>query len=973
MLKTHSLPRRVCAATVAALLLTATVATAQTKSSSTSQKTAPQHAKLLNGYKKVDSTASGKKAMYEIYVRKTDQQMIAELPADVTKKRFFIGLTVSSGERFAGLQSGDMYVYWRKFNDRLALIQPNTSTRSTGDIHSKASVKRLYTDKVLLDVPILGKGPGGGHLVDFDALLVGKASIFFGSQYGNYKFPKLFEVKSAKAFPENVELAFEFPTRTGQLQTLHYSISVLPDKTGYKPRKADQRVGYFTTSYSDLGKYSNKETKVRYINRWHLEKADPKLKLSPPKEPIVFYVEHTVPVRYRRWVEKGILDWNKAFEKVGIHNAIKVHFQDAKTGAFMDLDPEDVRYNFIRWLNNDIGTAIGPSRTDPRTGQILDADIILTDGWIRHYNFNFNDLLPKTAMQGFDGESLAWLAKHPGWDPRIRFADPAHRDTVRRNILLQSMQPNAGQAMAKTPTRLLGDDPHDGLVNRTVQVNGRCDAAAGLAFEVALMRLHLSTFDDVDGADAKPKGKDAKPKGKKDKGKDDKPKNPKKDNDGLIDGMPESFVGPLLAHLVSHEVGHTLGLRHNFKGSSVHALSEINSEKLKGKTTLGGSVMDYTPININMKGGKVQGDWAMREIGPYDYWAIEYGYTFDKDPGKVLARVSQPELQFGTDEDAGGPDPLVRRYDFSENPLDYAKDQMRLVNYHRANILKNFVKKGESWARARRGYELTLNTQMRAVSMMGNWVGGAHVRRDKKGDKGDRAPIEVVPAKKQREAMKFVIENSFDDKVFGLNAELLKHMTVDKWLEGSNYAQVLRKESAWPVHDNIMAFQSSALTMLMRPTILRRVYDNEFRVPAKQDALTLPELMAEVRKAIWTELDGKKDGKYSARSPMISSLRRNLQREHLKRLIDLTMPKAITNEAGKPIANIARQELRAIRDKTAGAIKTKGIDPYSLAHLTEVQEQVKKALDARYIYNASSSSSSAIILRRGSETRQSQP
>lgn len=934
----------------AALMLNASFANAQAK---TDAKAAPAHAKILNGFKKVVSTVDGKKAMYDIYVRKSDQQMIAELPANVTTQKYFIGLTVSSGERFAGLQSGDLYVYWRKFNNRLALIEPNTSTRSTGDIHSKASVKRLFTDKVLLDVPILGKGPSGGYLVDFDALLVSKAPVFFGPQYGNFKFPRLFEIKSAKAFPQNVELAFEFPTMRGQLQTLHYSISVLPKATGYKPRKADQRVGYFTTSYSDLGKYTDKEVRTRFINRWHLEKADPKLKISPPKNPIVFYIEHTVPIRYRRWVEKGILDWNKAFEKIGIHNAIKVHFQDAKTGAFMDLDPEDVRYNFVRWLNNDIGTAIGPSRVDPRTGQILDADIVLTDGWIRHYNFNFNDLLPKTAMQGFDGETLAWLAKHPGWDPRVRFANPAHRDTVRRLIQLQSMQPNSGHAMSKKPTKMLGDDPHDGLVGRTVQVNGRCDAAGGLAFEVALMKLHLAALKD----EKKPAGK---------KKADKKP-------DNKIDGMPESFVGPLLAHLVSHEVGHTIGLRHNFKGSSVHTLADINSDKLKGKTTFSGSVMDYTPININFKGGKVQGDWAMLEIGPYDYWAIEYGYTFEKDLSKILARASEPELQFGTDEDAGGPDPLVRRHDFSKNPLDFAKEQVRLAEFHRSKILTNFVKKGESWARARRGYELTLNLQMKAVSMMGNWIGGAHVRRDKKGDKGNRAPIQVVPAKTQRDALKFVIANSFHDKNFGLTPELLRFMTVDKWLEGSNYLQVLRQESAWPVHDNVMAFQASTLTMLMRPTVLRRVYDNEFRVPEKQDALTLPEVMAEIRTAIWTEAANPKAGKYSARKPMISSLRRNLQREHLKRLIDLTMPKAITNEAGKPIANIARLELRKIRTATDKALKTKGIDPYTEAHLTEVSEQVKKALDARYIYNAPNAGGGMRIIRIGNETGKSQP
>ena len=92
----------------------------------------------------------------------------------------------------------------------------------------------------------------------------------------------------------------------------------------------------------------------------------------------------------------------------------------------MEKDPEDVRYNFIRWLNNDVGTAIGPSRVHPSTGEILDADIILTDGWIRHFNYNYEDLMPKLAMEGMAAETLAWLGNNPRWDPRVRLA-PAEK------------------------------------------------------------------------------------------------------------------------------------------------------------------------------------------------------------------------------------------------------------------------------------------------------------------------------------------------------------------------------------------------------------------------------------------------------------------------------------------------------------------------------------------------------------------
>jgi len=277
---------------------------------------------VLKDYKKVVSTADGQRSLYEIWTREKDGQMLAALPSGYASKKFFIALTVASGEDFAGLQAGDMYVYWKRYDKRLALIEPNIRIKSTGDQESKSSVERLFTDRVILDVPIVTMS-GGSPVIDMDALLVGQAGKFFGARV-RVSSPKLINIKKAKAFPNNVELAFEIPTANGQLQTLHYSISVIPGRTGYKPRKADERVGYFTTGYQDYGQFKDPETMVRYINRWQLEKADTSLNISPPKDPIVFYIEHTTPVRYRRWVREGLLYWNKAFENVGISNAIEV-------------------------------------------------------------------------------------------------------------------------------------------------------------------------------------------------------------------------------------------------------------------------------------------------------------------------------------------------------------------------------------------------------------------------------------------------------------------------------------------------------------------------------------------------------------------------------------------------------------------------------------------------------------------------
>ena len=970
----------------------------------------PPFEKASEGYEQVDvSDLGSQKGLFNVWKREEDAQVIAELPKNFANKRYFIALTVSSGDRYAGLQSGDWVVEWRRYDDRIALIAPNLSIRATGDEEAKASVKRLFTDTVVLDVPIMAMGPHGGPVIDIDSLLIGNASKFFGNSV-RVTNPGLHRIDSAKVFPKNIELAFEIVGNGGKLQTIHYSFSEVPSaRGGFQPREADERVGYFTTSFSDLGKYQEDETRIRYINRWQLEKRDPGLSLSPPKEPIRFYVEHTAPVRYRRWIKAGVDYWNKAFEKVGIVDAIEIEYQDAQSGAHMEKDPEDVRYNFIRWLNNDVGTAIGPSRVHPETGQILDADIVLTDGWIRHFNFNYHDLMPKLAMEGASAETLAWLGEHPNWDPRVRMASAESANYLRAQYARQAQQPMAGYSMAQADSALLGDDEYDGLYGNISQKNGLCMAASGRSMDLAFARMNwaLTLMADKAAADEKEKKKKEEEESKSDQDEsgeqaadekdaeeptDEEPKEDdkseeeadakqeaddqeelaEKDKVDMLDGIPEWFVGPLLADLVAHEVGHTLGLRHNFKASGHLTLDEINSNEVKGEKTFATSVMDYMPINYRYEAGEVQGDYAMINIGPYDFWAIEYGYTLDsKKLPEILKRCSEPELQYATDEDTSGPDPLARRYDFAADPLSYATEQMKLVELYRGRLLEEFVKDGESWAKARRGYELTLGLQMRSVSMMANWIGGAFVHRDKKGDPGDRAPIKVVPAEQQRAALKFVIDETFQDDAYGLTPELLEHLSVDKWLDTGARAS-MSNEATWPIHDRVLGIQASTLTLLMNPTTLRRVYDNELRLPPEEDALTLPEMLETIGKAVWLELDEECPDERNDRKPMISSLRRSLQREHLQRLIDLVLESTSDTAAYKPIGNLARMQLRTLSGRIAESLKSWGgrMDAYTAAHLTESNQRIERALNAGYTYNGAQQQMPAMIMLMGKEADQ---
>ncbi|MFG0306682.1 MAG: zinc-dependent metalloprotease [Phycisphaerales bacterium JB040] len=996
-------------------------AMAQARASSSARKDdKPAWKDVSEGFTKVISTADGG-SLYNVFLNKEKNQLLAELPRGWERQKHFFAMTVSSGEEFAGLQAGDLYVQWQKINDRLALVLPQVNVRSLGEEGSRDSVERLFTDRVLLSVPIVTNGPSGQPVIDLDDLLVGNAGRFFGGSAAGLN-SGLTTVEKVKAFPENIEVTLKGPVANGTFKSFHYSISRIQGTPGFQPRKADERVGFFTTSFQDYGTYDRNELNVRYANRWHLEKADPKLKMSPPKEPIIYYVEHTVPVRYRRWVKEGIEYWNKAFENIGIIGAIEVRYQDKASGAHMEKDPEDVRYNFIRWLHNNVSTAIGPSRVNPETGEILDADVVLTDGWIRVFTYRWSELLPDLAMEGMSPETMAWLEANPEWDPRVRLAEPAERSNILAERRARGVSRYGGHpAAVSSDSPLVGHSEFDGL-HRTSQSAGLCHAASGKALALAQMQMYLSALPAITAAQcvcdhgteagltAVARGPDDQPELDEDTierlrkqieanpalaemipesykaalgltqpeqpeeaedGAEEKPEAcaacgedgctcaegectcAKKDQGQLLDGNPEWFVGPMLAELVAHEVGHTIGLRHNFKGSSTYEFSEINSEEFRGSKPWSNSVMDYNGINIRMPGfADAQGDYSVIDIGPYDMWAIEYGYGFG-DPAEVAKRAAEPELQYATDEDTWGPDPYARRYDLAKDTITYARNQMALAQTLRESILENFVEEGESWSNARRGYQTTLSTQLSSLSMMANWVGTAHVYRDKKGDPNGRAPIEVVDAAKQREALNFVIENSFNDEAYGLTPDLLQYLTVDKWWDTGGMSSIMT-DPTYQIHDTILGVQASAMTMLLNPTTLQRVYDLERFVQEGDDALTLPEVMGTISDAAWSELDGSHDGSFTARKPMVSSLRRNLQREHVSRLIDLSMDQGGYSSAGKAVKTLATQQLRDLHARIESVLSNGAqgkADPYTRAHFNEIALRIEKALDAQFIYN----------------------
>lgn len=870
----------------------------------------PPFDKVSEGYRKVVSTADGRPSMYTIYRDSAKQQLLAELPADYSGKRIFIATSIAGGSYFTGWQWMDMYCYWKRVNKQLVLMEPELQYQSRGGEQISSSVKRTYSDRVILSVPIITIGPEGGPVIDLDSLLVGQSGRFGLPLNGS-----LTTIENVKAFPSNIEITFEGPGGDGRLLKLHYSISSIPN-TNYQPREADERIGYFLTVFKDFNKDSNDGKQfVRYINRWNIKKRDASLKLSPPEQPVIFYIEHTVPVKYRRYVRDGILEWNKAYEKIGIDRAIEVRQQDAKTGAYMDIDPEDVRYNFFRWITSESAFAMGPSRVNPETGEILDADIIFDDSMARFYGLDYKMLIATLPTEDSTPEEDAWLNQHPHWDPRSYVTSD--------ESLTKRYDPTVPN-LSDEERDILRDGSSDipampsSLIGRVVQHNHRCDYAIGMAHQLNTARLAFSKNELAAYSDSE-----------------------------LIDGLPEKFIAQIIKEIVTHEVGHTLGLRHNFKASTWKTLEEMNTNDGEPQVA---SVMDYNAINI-VPEGKEQGDWITPAIGPYDYWAIEYGYTEDaaKLPD-ILKRVAEPELQYATDEDTMGPDPLVRRFDMGKDPLEYAQRQIDLAQKLRAELLERAVKNGEAWYPARSFFEQLLYQQASALNMAARFVGGTYVNRDHKGDPNARPPLIPVEAAKQRTALNWVIQNAFFEEAYGLDPELLKYLSSDKFNHWDNYSG----PPELPIHEQIMSIQVGALWSIMNPTTLNRVYDNELMVPADQDALTLPEVVNAVSEAIWKEVldnNNNNQGRFTNRKPMISSLRRNLQREHLADLVDLSQ---LYGNYGPPraVQAIALDWINNLNNKISKVLSSNSnLDDYSRTHLNECQTRLQSALAATNNYD----------------------
>jgi hypothetical protein len=413
----------------------------------------------------------------------------------------------------------------------------------------------------------------------------------------------------------------------------------------------------------------------------------------------------------------------------------------------------------------------------------------------------------------------------------------------------------------------------------------------------------------------------------------------------------ERMIMQALKEVTMHEIGHTLGLRHNFKASMAFPLEVLNHADRTSQHGLTASVMDYAPVNLAAK-DQPQGDYFSTTIGPYDVWAIEYGYkplagsadgVWD-ELKKIAARSGEPELSYATDEDtrAIDPDPTSNRWDLGDNVLVFAERQAQLVSEAWPGLVERMTGAGEGFHEARRAFGVLLAAHGRAMVLASRYIGGVHVSRSHKGDPQAKAPFEVVDAAKQREALALLEEQLLSDAPFQFPPELVNHLAASRW---NHWGTELPLRTDYPLHTTILMWQERVLDQLLSPLTLERLYDSERSVPADQDAFTTAELLERLTKAVFAEVDALQGGEFTNRQPAISSLRRNLQRSYLKRLARLALG---STPAPEDCQTVAYAELIHLQERINRLLNSNAeLETYSRAHLEETASRIGKVVDAR--------------------------
>ena len=546
-------------------------------------------------------------------------------------------------------------------------------------------------------------------------------------------------VESVKSFPKNLEVRHVLtyqannPPSSSSNATLSIRMSqsmVLLPKVPMQKRLFDYRVGWFTIRQIDFGSEQQKADRQAYIRRWRLEPVDSSAyfrgELVEPKKPIVYYLDPATPEKYRSYIIKGIEDWNVAFEEAGFKNAIQAKLPPSPNED-PDWSPEDIRYSTVRWVANEIRNAVGPSVSDPRSGEIIESDIVWYHNHMRSYR---NRLMIETGAANPDARKLK-----------------------------------------------LADD----------------------------------------------------------------------------------LIGETMRRVISHEIGHALGLPHNMQSSSAYPVDSLRSGSFTQKYGIATTIMEYARQNYVAQPGD-ENIRFIRQIGPYDLYSVNWGYRLV--PNAKTPEEEKSTLDSWIMEKSG--DPVYRfagstGYDPSAQTEDLGDDPVKASTYGLMN-LKRVVPELMEWTYTEgEGYEDLEEIYGELIGMWSRYsrhvatnVGGVYQNR-KSADQ-DGFVYTPVGKEEQIRALEFLNEHVF---------------STPYWLLDTNILQNIQAAGSI---DRIQSLQGRILSSVLNPSVLLRLIEY---TELGSDVLPPDEMLQTLRLGIWNEIYEENGG--------IDVYRRTLQREYLSR------------------------------------------------------------------------------------------
>ncbi len=845
-------------------------------------------------------------------VWRKDDRVLLELKAEDLNKPYFFSPKLSRGigeKRFFGglmmgpwgFYSGAQVVEFRRVHNQLRMLALNTEFAAKADTPEGRAVAGAFSNSLLASAPVLSAphAERKTFLVDASALFMSditglSMSVQRAYRQGYSMDPRNSGIDNVRGDADALilDITQHFYTASISVPTppppgvvippgtpvpstpesvpdarsfflgLNLSLSKLPEKP-MAPRRADARVGYFVSSVDDFSTDLQRTPRQRYVNRWRLEKKDPSAALSEPVKPITFRLDKNIPTAYRPAITAGILEWNKAFAKIGFKDAI-VAKQQPDDATWDTLDPGVAS---IRWMtNSDISFgAIGPSHVDPRTGEILDADIGFESLSSRSLRALRSQVLSAPSAVGSSPFTMDWAGLLQA------------RDAEREGAL-----PSSGLQMTHQHSALCQHADY---------------AAEQLAYAMDVLEAQGEL--DPDSADVR------------------------------------QFVLDYLMDTTMHEVGHTLGLRHNFRSSRVYSERQLSDESFTRETGLAGSVMEYAPINLPRPGEKGGTRWQVT-LGPYDYWAIEYAYK-PIDPKdetlelqRIASRSAEPGLAYGTDEDNFiGIDPETLHFDLGDDPVAFAKKRFEIGRDLVARQSQRSLKQDADYSVVRRSVTYAVRDMGRAAGILTRQIGGLRTLRDFPGS--GRDPLQPVPAAVQREALDALARGVLAADSLQVGHELRRKLAPNYFERLESLGSVTTDIS---VDDLISQLRKAVLAQLMTDGVATRILENERKLP-EGEAFRLSELYSRLSREIWSDLDGKVD---------IPGARRELQRDHVNRLAAQMLRPAATRTDARSLLRIEAQTLSR---RLATAARRSGLSAEAKAHLEDSRETLDLALGAK--------------------------